>query len=46
MVSATNPWSDRGGKHDNGANAGAFTFNNAHGGIYNNVSFRQVYDYK
>ena len=46
MVNATNPWLDRGGRAENEAEAGTFTFNNAHGGVYNMVSFRQIPDYK
>ena len=46
MVTVTYPWSDRGGNHNNAAIAGVFNYNNAHGGVYDNVSFRQVQDYK
>ena len=41
MVNADNPWSLRGGKHENGANAGTFAFNHWNGIGYFDSSFRQ-----
>ena len=46
MVNATNPWFIRGGRAENEANAGVFSFNNENGRTVNYDSFRQVPDYK
>ncbi len=46
MVTATEPWFNRSGGYNNVAETGVFTYDRAHGSVYNNVSFRQVYDYK
>ena len=47
MVNAWNPWSLRGGRAENGAAAGAFSFNNDNGNANINNSFRVVLlDYK
>ena len=40
MVNATEPWFVRGGNQDNSGNAGVFAFSNAHGSVYDHVSFR------
>ena len=42
MVSMISPWADRGGYHGSNTLAGVFVYNNAHGGVYAHVSFRQV----
>ncbi len=46
MVSVTAPWFLRGGYQNDNANAGVFTFSWWYGNSSNNMSFRQVSDYK
>ena len=48
MVNADYPWFLRGGNQNNSGNAGVFAFNRWYGNaaVANDVSFRQVPDYK
>ena len=42
FVNSNNPWVMRGGNYNNGANAGAFSFNNSFGGAATYYSARAV----
>ena len=41
FVHSGNPWFTRGANHNNGTDAGVFTFNNANGSVATWISFRE-----